>query len=166
MLYSKYPQEKTPEHSIQVRVLLESDIPFLPIGIANHFNLGNADLGVSLVAYEPLTSEPTFYGALLCKKRELESGALSGQGIELIEYSFSNQCNLHEFIKLLRKIVINSMNEDENPKYNYVYGKFTESACRKQMIQWYNFTILPTQSEFLYQTRHKIIEIIQQIEND
>lgn len=166
MLYSIYPQDKKPERPIQVRAILDADIPFLPPNIANHFVIGNADFGVSLVAYEPFTEEPTYYGVLLCKKRYLEDEVLHGQGIELIEYSSSNECNPHAFIKLLRIIVIISKIDDGTPEYCYVYGKFTESASRNRLTQWHGFTVLPTNPQFLFQSRDKIIEIAKEIEND
>lgn len=165
MLYSSFQQDKTPERAIQVRLLLDSDIAFLPPHYSNIIVRSKADCGISLVAYEPNTDSPTFYGVLLCKERDLEVESLYGHGIELIEYSHSKECNPHIFMKLLRRVITNTMNDDNSPRYNYVYAKITDSADRNRLTQWYGFTILKDNPQFLFQTREEIMQIIEQNEN-
>lgn len=165
MLYSSFQQDKIPEKAIQVRSLLDSDITFLPLHFSNIIARSKADCGISLVAYEPNTECPTFYGVLLCKERCLEKEYLNGNGIEIIEYSSSKECNSHIFMKLLRKVITNTMNDDNSPRYNYVYAKITDSADRNRLIQWYGFTVLKENPLFLFQTREEILSIIEQNDN-
>ena len=165
MLYSSFQQDRIPEKAIQVRSLLDSDITFLPCHFSNIVARSKADCGISLVAYEPNTECPTFYGVLLCKERYLEEEHLNGNGIELIEYSSSTKCNPHVFMKLLRKAITNTMNDDNSPRYNYVYAKIEDSSDRKRLSQWYGFNVLKENPLFLFQTREEILKIIEQNDN-
>ena len=165
MRYSSFQQDRAPEKAIQVRLLLESDITFLPQKISNIIARSKADCGISLVAYEPNTECPTFYGVLLCKERCLEGEHLNGVGIELIEYSSSKECNPHIFMKLLRKVITNTMNKDNSPRYNYVYAIITDSSGRNRLSQWYGFNFLKDNPQFLFQTRKEILQIFEQSEN-
>lgn len=165
MRYSVYPQNLIPKKAIVVRGLLESDIAYLPNRLANVILCSKADYGISLVAYEPYAESPTFYGVLLCKSKFLDNEIFKGRGIELIEYSSTDYCNPHIFLRLLRKIVANTIEEDGRGCYEYVYGSFRTSDSLNRMKSWYGFLPMKGKPRFLYQRREKIIEILEQNEN-